>query len=201
MTRLLVVRHAESEWNAAGRWQGRGDPPLSPRGREQAAAAVEAVRGRVEHVVTSTLVRARQTGEIVAAALGLDTRADPDLCEIDVGEWTGLTLAEVEERYGAELQAWRAGELAAPPGGEDKEAFLERVLRGLRAAVADGRPGLVIAHGGCIGRLERHLGVHAGRGTGHLSGRWLAVADGQIVADGDRVDLIGEVTPPAPEVR
>lgn len=204
MTRLLVVRHAESDWNAAGRWQGRGDPPLSPHGHEQAAAAVPKLRGRVERVVSSALVRAHQTAQLIAGALGAgDVEVETDLVEIDVGKWTGLTIGEVQERYGAELRAWRDGQLQAPPGGEDKDAFLERVVRGLRTIAVrhQGRAVLVVSHGGCIGRLERHLGVFPGRGPGHLAGRWFSMDGEELRPTSDRIELIGEPTAPPPEAR
>ncbi len=202
--RLLVVRHAESDWNAAGRWQGRGDPPLSPHGHEQAAAAVPGLRGKIEAVVSSTLVRAHQTAQLIAGALGAgDVEVDPDLMEIDVGKWTGLTIAEVEERYGAELRAWREGRLQAAPGGEDKDVFLERVMRGLRRVAERhvDRAVLVVSHGGCIGRLERHLDVFPGRGPGHLCGRWFTVDGAELRPASDRLSLIGEPTPAPPEAR
>ena len=169
MTRLFLVRHAESEWNAQRRWQGRGDPPLSEHGREQAGIAAEHLSGDVDVAFASPQLRAIETAEIIAKKLGLgEVSTDEGLREIDVGEWTGLTIDAVESRWGDELKAWRAGELDAPPGGEDRHAFLQRLLAALehvREAHGDKRV-LVLTHGGAIGRLERHLDCSPGTRDG-----------------------------------
>jgi broad specificity phosphatase PhoE len=92
-TSFLLIRHAESEWNAAGRWQGHGDPPLSARGREQAAALARELEGEgVEVLIASDLARSAQTAAILGARWGLAPTPDARLREIDVGRWTGLRL-------------------------------------------------------------------------------------------------------------
>ena len=187
---MLCIRHAESVWNADGRWQGQADPPLSDRGRNDAHAASRPLRGAVERIVSSDLARARETAEIVAAELGIEgVDVEPDLREVDVGEWSGLTGAEIDQRWPGGIEAWRSGSFA-PPGAEDPGAFLQRVLRGLESVAArDGRPALVVTHGGAIGRLERHLGVHPGVPLPRLCGRWFEIAS-DISAIGDRIDLL-----------
>ncbi len=203
MTRLFLVRHAESEWNAQRRWQGRGDPPLSEHGREQAKVAAQSLSGEIDVVVASPQRRAIETAEIISRALGLgEVATDEGLREIDVGEWTGLNIDEVESRWGDELKAWRAGELDATPGGEDRHAFLERVLAALgRARDAHvGKRVLVLTHGGAIGRVERHLGCHPGHGAGNLTGRWFEL-NGELRVLGDRIKLLPEPEVPAPETR
>jgi broad specificity phosphatase PhoE len=204
-TRLFLVRHAESEWNAQRRWQGHGDVPLSEQGRAEAALAAEALRhfDLRGPIVASPLMRALETAEIIASVLARgDVETDDDFKEIDVGDWTGKTIEEVEELWGAELAAWRAGELEAPPGGESRDALVRRVLRAIER-VAGAHPGeslLVVTHGGVIGRLERHLGVHPGRGSSNLEGRWF-VFDGELAVDGERVLLAPADHGPAPEAR
>ena len=187
---MLCVRHAESVWNADGRWQGHADPPLSDRGRRDARAAAASVRDAVDRVVASDLARARETAEIVAAELGIDdVEIEADLREIDVGEWSGLTGDQIEERWPGGIDGWRAGTFA-PPGAEDQRAFLDRVLRGLSGVAArDDRPALVVTHGGAVGRLERHLGVHPGVPLPRLCGRWFEIAS-DVRAIGERVDLL-----------
>lgn len=202
-TRLFLVRHAESEWNAQSRWQGRGDPPLSDHGREQCELAAQRLDGQVEVVVASPQRRALETAKIIAGALGIDgVQTDDGLMEIDVGEWTGRTIEEVESGYGPQLAAWRAGELDAPPGGEDKTAFLRRILGALellRDTFGDRRV-LVVTHGGVIGRIERHLGCHPGRGSGNLTGRWFEIGD-EVHVVSERIPLLDEPQEPAPETR
>src|ERR1700680_1413671 len=70
-TRLLLVRHGESTWNADGRWQGQADPPLTERGRLQASLAAQAL-GSIDAIASSDLERAAETASIIAARLGLE---------------------------------------------------------------------------------------------------------------------------------
>jgi broad specificity phosphatase PhoE len=174
VTRILLVRHGQSEWNAGGRWQGWADPPLTDLGREQARAAAGAVGG-VDAVVSSDLQRARETAGILAEAVGVGPVAvDPDLRERDVGEWTGLTRREIEQRWPDLLTAFfaRAGGPRRPgrepgsgpvdpPGGESTDALVARIVRGVgRIAAAHPTASvLAVAHGGVIRMLERHLGT------------------------------------------
>src|SRR5829696_1601221 len=96
VTRLLLVRHAQSEWNADGRWQGWADPPLSGLGRRQSATAADAL-GWPDAIVASDLERARETAAIIAAAGGPGAfEVEPALRERDLGDFTGLTRAEIE---------------------------------------------------------------------------------------------------------
>ena len=189
MTRLLLLRHAESEWNAVGRWQGQADPPLSERGRAQAREAAADVRDAVARVVSSDLQRATETADIIAAELGLSSvERDVQLREIDVGSWSGLTSEEIEHRWPGVLERWRAGE-HVDNGGEDRDTFLERIVAAVRAhALNDGGPVLVVTHGAAIGVLERHLEVHPGSAMPRLAGRWFEVGE-QLRAVGERVQL------------
>lgn len=159
---LLLVRHGQSTWNATHRWQGRADPPLSPLGEAQArqAAAVLAHDG-LEAVVTSPLRRARQTAATLAAELGLDPPTVwEDLAERDVGDWTGLTRIEIEERWPGALDPPRSD----PPGGESSADFRRRVGGALDRALGRfaGRRVLVVAHGGVIRAVEAASGVDRG---------------------------------------
>src|ERR687893_1474427 len=103
MARLLPVRKGESTWNATGRWQGWADPPLSDLGRAQAEAAAPAA-APVDAVVSSDLQRALVTAELMAAVLEIDgVHVEADLRERDVGDFTGLTRAQIEERWPGSL--------------------------------------------------------------------------------------------------
>ena len=85
---FLLIRHAESAWNAAGRWQGQADPPLSPLGREQArAVARELAEAKLDVLLASDLCRALETARRVGAPHGLVPTPDPRLRELDVGRW------------------------------------------------------------------------------------------------------------------
>ena len=183
--RLLLVRHGESIWNAEGRWQGSADPPLSDAGRAQAAQLAELLRDEnIDAVVTSDLVRAAETAEIVARALGVPAVVvEARLRERDVGEISGHTREEIELKWPGLLDEWRRGVLTRMPGGEDD--ITPRVTAGLEAVAtsAEGSHVLVITHGGVIGAIDRWLGNPYLR-VGNVQGRWLAVDDdGKITFD------------------
>ncbi|MDP9295247.1 MAG: histidine phosphatase family protein, partial [Actinomycetota bacterium] len=101
MVSVLLLRHAQSVWNAERRWQGWADAPLSEEGERQA----ELVGGRLQEegltsAASSDLRRARRTAELISRSLGLGpVGVDRGLRERDVGEWSGLTAAEVDERW------------------------------------------------------------------------------------------------------
>lgn len=175
MVRVLVLRHAQSAWNAAGRWQGWADPPLSPAGVAQARAAGPVLAGRVTPgtVVSSDLRRAEHTAQILggAAAPGVAVIVDPGWREYRVGAWSGHTRPEIEQEWPGMLDRWDRGELDAPPDGERRDDFDARLLRSLQraAAAADGGSCLVVSHGGVIRSLARQAG-QALAGIGNLSG-------------------------------
>jgi len=152
MTTLFVARHGQTDWNLEHRWQGHADPPLNETGRMQAAELGEALAGSsVEAVFSSDLRRAAETAEIAGARLGIAVELDARLREVDVGEWSGLTSAEVEERYPQGYERRRAG-MTGWTQGEELAAMAARVVGTLLEIAArhpDGRV-LVITHGGTV---------------------------------------------------
>jgi broad specificity phosphatase PhoE len=152
VTTILLARHGESDWNRSGRWQGHADRPLTERGREQARELTERLADlELDAVYSSDLDRARATAEIVADGRGLPIRQLPELREVDVGGWSGLTRAEAEQRFPDAYQRWVAGE-EGWDDGETYEQLSERVVAAIRriAADHDGDRVLVVAHGGSI---------------------------------------------------
>jgi broad specificity phosphatase PhoE len=146
--RLLLVRHGESTWNAEHRLQGQADPPLSELGREQAAALRPFLGEIPERRLSSDLTRAVQTAEL----LGLGgAPADPRWREIDIGDWAGRTLDELDP---GDVAAWQRGELAPP----NAETFAELQAR-VAAAVDElrGEDVVVVTHGGCVRAATAHL--------------------------------------------
>ena len=125
-TRIVLVRHGQSTWNADGRWQGQADPPLSALGEVQAQAAADACPA-VDAVVASDLMRAQQTAGIIAEQRGFGAvRREPRLRETYTAEWTGLTRDEIEEAWPGWLAADRR-----PPGFEAWEAVAQRAIGAL----------------------------------------------------------------------
>ena len=194
-SRIFVVRHGQSTWNADGRWQGQADPPLSELGIAQAEAAARAVDG-VDVVWASDLERAHHTATILAAPFGLAVVPDARLRERDAGEWTGLTRAEIDERYPGALEERRR-----PPGFESHDELVPRALAALRelAATLDSGTAIAVTHGGVILAIERHHGVER-TPVANLEGRWLDVESDGSFALGDREILFDpdavEVTVP-----
>jgi probable phosphoglycerate mutase len=188
--RLLLVRHGQSTWNAEQRWQGQADPPLSPLGERQASAAGAAVQHlALTRIVTSDLVRARRTAELLAPP-GTAVTADPALRERHAGDWTGLTRAEIDEQYPGWIDDHRS-----PSGFEGDEPLLERLLPVVEALLTDpDAPAatLAVTHGGVIRTIERHFGAPS-TPVPNLGGRWLHVEAGRVDATillGDREVLV-----------
>lgn len=155
MTRILLVRHGQSTWNADGRWQGRADPPLSDLGRRQAEVAAETIADHgITKVWSSPLRRAHETAGIVATRLGVEIQKDPRLQERDAGDWEGKTRAEIEDGWPGFLDDGRR-----PRGFETDDVLHARALAAIHevAAVAH-EPVVVISHGGLIRVVERALG-------------------------------------------
>jgi len=153
---LLVIRHATSEWNAAGRWQGWADPPLADTGIRHANDSVAHFANlNFELVVTSDLQRAVHTGQILAAGLGLDPPLTvAGLRERHLGDWSGCTTDEIQGSWPGVFELFRHGK-ADPPGGESHAEFTHRLqtaVNDLASAVGD-RRALVVSHGGAIRML------------------------------------------------
>jgi broad specificity phosphatase PhoE len=153
MTTILLARHGETDWNRDGRWQGHTDLPLNDSGRAQARALGGALAHRgIDLIYTSDLARARQTAAAVELATGLEATVDPDLREVDVGEWAGATREQARERDPAWYEEWRAGAVAGYRGGETYVELHERSVRAFHRVLdgADGRTAVVVCHGGNI---------------------------------------------------
>jgi 2,3-bisphosphoglycerate-dependent phosphoglycerate mutase/probable phosphoglycerate mutase len=128
---IVLVRHGESDLNAAGRFVGRSDPPLNARGEGQARDLASSVaRFAPEVVVASPLARARQTAALASAACpparGVET--DERLCEVDFGAWEGLTFDEARATDPAGFTAFESGRIEGFPGGESVHDVAHRML-------------------------------------------------------------------------
>jgi probable phosphoglycerate mutase len=201
VSRLLLVRHGQSTWNADGRWQGKADPPLSELGVRQAEAVAAALAPaspagyEIGALWTSPLARARGTAEIVGGLIGLDAVVDARLEERDAGEWTGLTRVEIEDAWPGYLADHRR-----PPGFEPDQTLVVRALAALDEIETGSRSEtvLVITHAGVIRAVERHLGG-ASQPVPNLGGRELVRGAGGLEL-GDQVLLVDpaavEVTTP-----
>jgi probable phosphoglycerate mutase len=166
---IYYIRHGETDWNVAGRLQGRRDVPLNARGREQASHCGEILRdlfvreGRdpaALDYVSSPLGRARDTMELARAAMGLAPggyRIEPRLTEITFGDWEGYTIAQLHTRdpqgiSQREHDKWHF----LPPGGESYEMMSKRMAQWYESLTRDT---VAVAHGGTARGLMAHLGI------------------------------------------
>jgi broad specificity phosphatase PhoE len=162
MTTVYLARHGESDWNVERRWQGHADRPLTERGREQAKALAQKLRGvDIDAVYASDLRRAWETADAVAAPRGLEVVRLPELREVDVGSWSGFTHDECADRFPDAFVRWQEG----GSGWDDGESYEDMGVRivGAIQRLAEEHPDgaiLVVSHGGPIRAVHAHaLGV------------------------------------------
>ncbi|MDE0267944.1 MAG: histidine phosphatase family protein [Acidimicrobiaceae bacterium] len=194
--RKLLVRHAQSDWNVSGRWQGHADTPLSAHGRAQSVEAAKALTNSsgstrsaqpLDMIFTSDLTRAKETSEIIAEILGVSTLiVDAGLRERAVGLWEGLTTAEINTQYPGDLSNRQY-----PPGWERDEDLLSRVLKSLRqiAKLAATRDRiLIMSHTGVFYILDCYFNRKFVP-IGNLCGREIHM-EGNDMSLGKRIALI-----------
>jgi probable phosphoglycerate mutase len=163
---LFLARHGETEWNRAGRWQGKTDIPLSDTGRAQARALAASLAGRgIVEVHASDLQRASETAQIIAGTLGISGFAvDARLRERGFGCFEGFTREECAQRHPEAWARYLADRRSTPPGGEPQPEVAARVVAALteiaRAPRATEGASLVISHGGTIRTF-----IHEATGT------------------------------------
>ncbi len=160
-TSISLIRHGETTWNRAGRWQGHADPDLTEEGHAQsdalaAALALEHARTPWHRLFSSDLLRARRTAECLADRLGLPLEVDRRLRELDVGRWAGQTRVEIEAREAELLAAFERGEPGVRPGGGESRIEIRERSHAFLCEVAVQRAGeriLVVTHLGVIRAL------------------------------------------------
>ena len=159
MTELLLIRHGETSWNAAGRWQGHTDVPLNEVGREQARLLAERlITWPVAALYCSDLKRAAETAAIVGEAIGLEPVQKEVWRERHGGAFQGLTGEEIAAEYPEAWAALRRG-VVVPPGGERSEALHERVTEAFENLMErhQGEVVAVVSHGGAMRALIAHV--------------------------------------------
>jgi broad specificity phosphatase PhoE len=160
--RLILVRHGETPWNVTLQYQGQANIPLNERGLEQASrAAARLTRYGVTRLYSSDLARAWQTAEVIGATLGLTPVAMPELREIDVGQWEGLTPEELYRRFPDHMAEYRRDPARTVRlGGESYAQLQARALIALQQIQEHHQHGDVVAavsHGGTIRALLCHV--------------------------------------------
>ena len=158
-TRLILVRHGETEGNVSQVWHGSLDAPLTPRGEQQVAATAARLARLMDDLpahafYVSPLPRAQSTAAAIAAAIGMTPQVEPDLREFDLGDWEGRTFRELREQENL-WGRWEQDPGFAPPNGESPRSFGRRAAQTL-TRLADrhwGQTVLVVTHGGYIGNV------------------------------------------------
>ncbi len=162
-TRIVLVRHGVTDYTTAGRLDGRGgaNPPLNAEGQRQARAVANGIRAFLGDtsaaVVSSSLARAHQTGQAIAAVLGVGCLVDPDWDELAFGDWDGQRLADIHRLEPEALAAAWADDEVARPGGESRVQLRHRVAEALRRAVDLADTVVVATHRGPIVATLCHL--------------------------------------------
>lgn len=180
-TRLLLVRHGETEWNADGRFMGQLDIPMDPKGVAQVAAVSKRLFSeRPAAIYTSNLSRAVDTALAIQSAIASlpPVIEDARLSEMGFGDWQGRTYSEIKEADSERLTRWEADLLhEAPPGGETLEAFTDRVKAAyLDICAAHPDQCVIIAgHGGSLKAL-----IVLGLGLAPEALRRLSLANGSL---------------------
>ena len=167
LTKLILIRHGQSVWNAENRFTGWTDVDLSDRGVKEAEEAGIELRDQVIDVIhTSDLIRAKRTAEIVILANVCSkdtvTKSDWRLNERNYGSLQGLNKAETAEKHGAEqVRIWRRSFDVAPPEGESLEMTAKRTIpyfeEEIRPDLESGMSVLVSAHGNSLRSIVMHI--------------------------------------------
>jgi len=157
--RLYLARHGVTQANVDRVHVGMQPVPLLEEGREQARRLAErACSLGVEEVWTSPVARARETAAIVAARCGVPLREDPELRELELGPWEGLSDEQIRERFPEELARWEADPAGFDglPGRETLPAAQRRVVAAVERIAARGVRALIVSHGELIRLLRVH---------------------------------------------
>jgi probable phosphoglycerate mutase len=169
-TRLLVIRHGETDWNTVTRIQGHTDIPLNAHGRWQAEQLGQALADEgIDALYSSDLSRARATAEAIARHAEVPLQIDEQLRERHFGRFEGLTQDEVGQQWPEELALWRARDPGyGPEGGEVLQSFYDRSVAAITrlAARHPGQTVALVAHGGvldCFYRAANRVDIEAPR--------------------------------------
>ncbi|HMO57849.1 MAG TPA: histidine phosphatase family protein [Roseiflexaceae bacterium] len=174
--RLLLIRHGETDWNATLRYQGHAAIPLNEQGREQARIVAERLQRFYQPAAlySSDILRATETAMLIGEALGLTPIAMPDLREIDVGQWEGLTPEQLYRRFPDHMREFeRDPARTVRIGGESYAQLQQRAMRAMQQITAQHAAHdtvLAVSHGGTIRALLCHV---IGLDLGYFGRMWI----------------------------
>jgi broad specificity phosphatase PhoE len=161
MTRLILVRHGKTDWNAINRIQGGVDVPLNAEGLQQARGVAAQLSGeKIDAIFSSELSRSFATAEEIARSYKIKVKRFKELNELNQGLWQGLLVTEVKKRYKRQYNLWKADPtLVQPPKGENIKDVYDRVIN-LMQRLIDKFPVktvCIVSHEIIIGLIKCHL--------------------------------------------
>ena len=161
MSTIYIIRHGQSLGNLRGGFAGHTDYPLSDLGHKQARMTADYLKNaHIDAVLSSTLTRAMQTAEPIAADRGLTVTPRADFMEMNFGDWEGLTLDEVEAKYPGAITEWKTAMYKTVcPGGESTVDCYNRAIGALHAAAEEYKDKdiCIVSHGALIKCILCHL--------------------------------------------
>lgn len=158
--KLYLIRHGQTDWNVAGKIQGRQDIPLNKTGLEQAELLAEGMKRRpVSKIFSSTLERAVQTASAIGRQQNAEIYLIQELAEVDFGQWEGMTWNEIQRSYPKEYERWCRNPVeVAPPGGENQTDILKRCISAVKAILAESREDVaIVSHGATLAHIIAFL--------------------------------------------
>ena len=154
MTKVIFIRHGQTEWNVTGRYQGQSDVKLTEEGKKQAEKLADNFPvAKVDAIYASDLCRAMVTAETIAAKFGLKVQAEPAFRELSFGDWEGLTYQQIVDKWeDAMANFLQQPDVLEIPGGESFPAVQQRAMKRLNELIEkhDGQTIVVVAHGAVL---------------------------------------------------
>lgn len=153
-TTVLLIRHGETPWNILGKFQGSTDIELSEEGIRQAELLRDRLKGDFDYIYASPLKRAYKTAEVISSGFDKEITIAPEIREINFGEWEGLTLKGIEEKFPDVFHEWRTDKVEAKFSGGDL-SLLNASIRAKNCIIDivkkhKGKKIAIVAHGGII---------------------------------------------------
>lgn len=158
--KLYLIRHGQTDWNVAGKIQGKTDIPLNETGKRQAACLARGMEKRpVVQIYSSSLKRALETAQIIGDSQKVNVNPMKELEEVGFGKWEGRTNEEIKRQFPREFQIWWDDPLAlAPPGGETREQIRTRCRQAAKIILSQATGDLaVVSHGATLAYLIEYF--------------------------------------------
>lgn len=160
-TRIILVRHGETDWNVSHRVQGRADIPLNERGLKQASFVADFLqKEKVDAIYTSPLSRAKTTAETIRGNREIPFFIEEGFTEVNLGLWDGHTPEEMDALFPHAYDQWKEDPLqVVPPEGESFQEVQKRAVAALERIVREqeGKTVVIVSHMGCLSTVLLHI--------------------------------------------